>query len=204
MKQHKEFLYPLVYIFSCGTYILRRVVISVVLEEISVHLEEFINHPLGDRRHDHIMSINIYPPLRHLQKKSFKNLIKIQLRMANFQPDQIKLGVGYHLSLHEVVDIAHIVKLAHKFSKILGLRITRKHGILNHGQGTVVEVKEFSSLGSSVLKLDNTATASLVRPEINVIGPGKMCKALNPCIYPLFFGSSVQKRTHKKQRKKAI
>jgi hypothetical protein len=79
MKQHKEFLYPLVYIFSCGTYILRRVVISVVLEEISVHLEEFINHPLGDRRHDRIMSINIYPPLRHLQKKSFKNLIKIQL-----------------------------------------------------------------------------------------------------------------------------
>jgi hypothetical protein len=100
------------------------------------------------------------------------------------------------------VDIAHVLKLAHKFSKILGLRITRKHGVVNHGQGTVAEVEELSSLDSSILKLDNTAITSLVRPEINVIGPGKACKAPNPKIYPLFFSSSVYKRTYKKQRNK--
>jgi hypothetical protein len=96
------------------------------------------------------------------------------------------------------VDIAHIFKLVHKLSKILGLRIARKHGIIYHGEGTVAEIKKFSSLGGTILKLDNTATTSLVRPKINIIGSGKTKKAINPQIYPLFLSSSIQKCTYER------
>jgi hypothetical protein len=122
--------------------------------------------------------------------------------VANFQPDQGKLGTGHHLSLNEVVDVAHILELVHELGKILGLRVPSKHGIVHHSQGTVAEVKKFSSLSSSILKLDNTSTAVFICPKINVIGLGKTKKGFNPRIHPLFLSGSIQDRTCKKVGKK--
>jgi hypothetical protein len=150
------------------------------------------------------MPINVHFPLRHLEKKTLEDHVKIQFRVANLQPNQSKLGTSHHPSLHKVGDIAHILEIVHEFSKILGLMVARKHGIIYHGQGTIAEVEKLSSLGSSILKLDNTATASLVRPKINVIGSGKTKKALNPQIHPLFLSGSIQKRTYERQGEKVI
>jgi hypothetical protein len=146
----------------------------------------------------------MYAPLRKLEQNCLDNLVKIQLRVANSHLDQSKLCANHHLSLHEVVDITHILKLAHQVSKIIGLGIPRKHGIVNHGQGIVAEVEESSSLGCSILKLNNTVSTIFVRPKINVIGLGKMKKGFNSRIYSLLFSGSIQKGTYEKQKGKAI
>jgi hypothetical protein len=142
--------------------------------------------------------MNIHPPLRGLEENTINNLVKIHLRVVNPQPDQRKFGTSHHLSLHEVLNIAHIIKLVNELSKILVLRIARKHGIINHGQGTIAEIKKFSSLGGTILKLTNSATASLIRPKVNIVGSGKTKKAINPQVYSLFLSSSIQERTYER------
>jgi hypothetical protein len=99
--------------------------------------------------------------------------------VANLGPNQSKLGTNHHLSLHEVVDIAHVLEFAHKLGKIIGLTVPRKHGIIHNSQDTVAEVKKFSSFGSSILKLNNTDSAIFVRPKINVISLDKSKKGFN-------------------------
>jgi hypothetical protein len=94
------------------------------------------------------------------------------------------------------VDIAHVLELVHEFGKILGMRVPRKHGIIHHSQGTVVEVKKFSSLGGSILELSNTSTTIFVCPKINVIGSGKTKKGFNPLIHALLLSDSIQKCTY--------
>jgi hypothetical protein len=93
------------------------------------------------------MPINIYPHLRVLQENTINNLVKVHFRVGNLQSDQGKFGTSNHLSLDEVVNIPHVLKLSHELSKILRLRVARKHSIIYHGQGVVAEIKEFSSLG---------------------------------------------------------
>jgi hypothetical protein len=124
--------------------------------------------------------------------------------MANLQPNQDKLGASHHLSLHKVVDIAHILEFVHEFSKISGLRVPRKHGIIHHGQGTMAEVEKSSSLGGSILKLNNTASAILIRPKINVISLGKTKKGFNSRVHSLLFGGSIQERAYEKQKEKTM
>jgi hypothetical protein len=48
VMQYKEFLYQLIYIFSCGTHLLHRVIISVFFEKRYVYFKELIYHPFGD------------------------------------------------------------------------------------------------------------------------------------------------------------
>jgi hypothetical protein len=102
------------------------------------------------------------------------------------------------------VDIAYIPKLVHELSKILGLRITRKHGVVYHGQSVLAEVKKFTSLGSTVLELNNSMTMCFVRPKINIVVPGKTKKSVNPQVYSLLFGCSIQESTCGRQKKTNI
>jgi hypothetical protein len=200
----KELLYQHVYVFSCSTDILCGIIVSMLLEESGVYLKKLINHFFGDRRYSRIMLVNVHSPLRRLQVKSVNNLAKIQLLLANLQPDQGQLGTSHHLSLHEVMDVTHILKLTHKLGKIIGLRVPRKHGIIHHGQGTVAEVKKSSSLGSSILKLNNTVSAILIRSKIDVISLSKLKKGFNSRIHSLLFGGSIQERTMRNKREKAM
>jgi hypothetical protein len=124
--------------------------------------------------------------------------------MANLQPNQDKLGASHHLSLHKVVDIAHILEFVHEFSKISGLRVPRKHGIIHYSQGTVAEVEKSSSLGGSILKLNNTSTTTFVFQKINIIIFGKTKKGFNPRIHSLLFSGIVQKGTYEKKGKNNI
>jgi hypothetical protein len=148
--------------------------------------------------------VNFYFSLRHLEKKALEDLVKIQLRVENLQPNQCKLGAIHHLSLHKIVDIAHFLEHVHECGKIFGLRVPRKHGIILHSQGTVAEVKEFSSLGSSILKLNNTVSAILIRSKIDVISLSKLKKGFNSRIHSLLFGGSIQERTMRNKREKAM
>jgi hypothetical protein len=53
--------------------------------------------------------------------------------VANFQPNQSQLSTSDHLSFDEAVDTTHVREFTHKFRKIVGLRIPRKHDFINHG-----------------------------------------------------------------------
>jgi hypothetical protein len=102
------------------------------------------------------------------------------------------------------MDAAHVLKFAHKLGKTIGLRVSRKHGIIHHSQGTSAEVKKFPNLGGSILKLHNTASAVFICPEIAVIRLGNSKKGFNSRIYSLFFGGSIQKRTYEQHKEKAM
>jgi hypothetical protein len=111
--------------------------------------------------------------------------------MADIQLDQGQHSTSNHLSLHKIMDGAHILEFTHEFRKIIGLRVSRKHGIIYHAQGTSAEVKEIPNSGFSILKLHNSASAILIFPEIKVVFLSKPKKSLDPRVYPLFFGDII-------------
>jgi hypothetical protein len=57
-------------------------------------------------------------------------------------------------------------------------------------------------LGSSILKLNNTVSAILIRSKIDVISLSKLKKGFNSRINSLLFGGSIQERTYEKQKGK--
>jgi hypothetical protein len=67
------------------------------------------------------------------------------------------------------MDTTHIPELTHKLRNIIGLRVLRKHGIINHAHGTGAEVKKIPNTGCSILKLHNSASAIFICPEINIV-----------------------------------
>jgi hypothetical protein len=140
-----------------------------------------------------IVSINVHPSLRQPKKDMINKLVKIQFRVADGHEDQSQLGTNHHLSLHEVMNVASISKLAHKCSKILRLGVTRKHNIINHGQGTVAEVKKIPDLGGAILKQNNKTTPILITPKVNIVGSGKTNKIIDSGGHSLFFESSIHK-----------
>jgi hypothetical protein len=113
--------------------------------------------------------------------------------VADLQPNQRKLSTGHHLSLYKVVDTLHISELIHQLGKVCRLRVLKKQSIIHHGQSTAEEIAELSDLSGSILELNNSASAALVRPGVNIILFGKLKKDLDSHINALFFGDSIQK-----------
>jgi hypothetical protein len=100
------------------------------------------------------------------------------------------------------VDALRVSKFAHKLGKIFRLRVSRKHSLVYHGQGTAEEVTELPNLGGSILELNNTMGAIFICPEVTIILFGKSKKDFDSRILPLLFGGSIQKQPKNNTRKK--
>ena len=115
-------------------HLLCRLIVPEILEETRVYLEQRINHLFSRTRYSLNMTIKLYSLLRALQKNSICNFVEINLRVMDPEPDQSKLRPSNHLRLYEAMNVPYVLEFFHQFSKILGLRIARKHGIVYHTQ----------------------------------------------------------------------
>jgi hypothetical protein len=85
------------------------------------------------------------------------------------------------------------LELVHQFRESFGLKILRKHGIVNHGQSFRAELKIISNLSRTVLESYNPTGAVRVRPKLSIVLKGKLNKKFGSCINTLIFSSSVHK-----------
>jgi hypothetical protein len=67
----------------------------------------------------------------------------------------------------------------HKLSKVCRLRVPRKQNTIYNGQSVAEEITELLDLSGSVLELNDSASAILVRPEVNTVLFGKLEKDLD-------------------------
>jgi hypothetical protein len=88
------------------------------------------------------------------------------------------------------------LKLVHQFRKSFGLKIPRKHGVVNHGQSICAEFKILPNLSSTVLESYNLSGPVRGRPEAGVVFLRKSKKNLGSRINTLIFGSSIQEGTY--------
>jgi hypothetical protein len=145
--------------------------------------------------------INVYPLLRCLAVKNVEEIVEVQLRVTDLQPNQSKLCTGHHLGLYKVMDTLHILELIHKLSKIRRLRVPRKQSVIHHGQSAAEEISELLNLSGSILELNNSAGTILVRPKINIIISGEFKENLDSRVHTLFFSDCVKERTYTQHRR---
>jgi hypothetical protein len=100
--------------------------------------------------------------------------------VANLYQDKGKLHHENHLRLHKVMNSLYIFELLYQIIEFVGLRVARKHGLINKAKGVTAQVNERSSLRSMILELDNTSTSRLVCLEINISFSGKSRETINP------------------------
>jgi hypothetical protein len=89
----------------------------------------------------------------------------------------------------------------HKLSKVCRLRVPRKQNTIYNGQSAAEEITELLDLSGSVLELNDSASAILVRPEVNIVMSGKLEKDLDSRINALVFNDNIQKGTKIHPRK---
>jgi hypothetical protein len=83
----------------------------------------------------------------------------------------------------------------HKLSKVCRLRVPRKQNTIYNGQSAAEEITELLDLSGSVLESNDSASAILIRPEVNIVLSGKLEKDLDSRINALVFSDSIQKGT---------
>jgi hypothetical protein len=181
-----------------------RIIVLTTPIKISVHQEQLINYLFGRTLYRFDKVVKVHPPFRTPRKNSPHNVIKINLRVANLYPDKGKFHPGKHLRFDKVLNSFNVFELLYQGRKFFGLGIARKHGLINHTQHFLAAFNKYSSLGSAILKLDNSATAHLICPKINIVVLGKTCECFNPQVYPLVFGSRIQKGTYDEKRRTKI
>jgi hypothetical protein len=89
-----------------------------------------------------------------------------------------------------------ISKLLHQSKKSIGSFISREHSLVNKGQGSRAEVKEFANLAGAVLEPDNLLGPLGSGPEQTAVVKRKVNEEVRPYIHPLIFSSSVENRTY--------
>jgi hypothetical protein len=89
-----------------------------------------------------------------------------------------------------------ISKLFHQAKKSIGSFISREHSLVNKGQGSSAEIKEFANLTGAVLKPDNLSGPLWSGPEQTAVVKRKVNEEIRPYIHPFIFSSSVEKRTY--------
>ena len=94
------------------------------------------------------------------------------------------------------MDSRSIPKFLHQTKKSVGRLVPRKHRLVNQGQCSGAEIKEFANLEGAVLKPNNLSGPLWSGPEQRTMVKRKVNEKICPCIYPSVFGSSVEKGTY--------